>query len=94
MNQNFKMPKRLNSKFLVRCLSVYRTNILSQNYLDNMVFKVRTEAYMESINQNADFFKDKVVLDVGCGSGILSMFAASNGASKGNFDPFPFVLIY
>ena len=38
--------------------------------------KVRTLCYKNSILKNAHLFKDKVVLDIGCGTGILSMFAA------------------
>ncbi|SMN21422.1 similar to Saccharomyces cerevisiae YBR034C HMT1 Nuclear SAM-dependent mono-and asymmetric arginine dimethylating methyltransferase that modifies hnRNPs [Maudiozyma saulgeensis] len=41
---------------------------------------VRTLSYRNAIVQNKDMFKDKIVLDVGCGTGILSMFAAKNGA--------------
>ncbi|KAM6172183.1 protein arginine N-methyltransferase 3 isoform 2-T2 [Erethizon dorsatum] len=44
--------------------------------------KVRTESYRDFMYQNAHIFKDKVVLDVGCGTGILSMFAAKAGARK------------
>uniref|UniRef100_A0A8D0FE44 type I protein arginine methyltransferase n=1 Tax=Strix occidentalis caurina TaxID=311401 RepID=A0A8D0FE44_STROC len=44
--------------------------------------KVRTEGYRDFIYQNPHIFKDKVVLDVGCGTGILSMFAAKAGAKK------------
>ncbi|KAI4877009.1 hypothetical protein NFI96_019728, partial [Prochilodus magdalenae] len=44
--------------------------------------KVRTESYRDFICGNPDVFKDKVVLDVGCGTGILSMFAARSGAKK------------
>ena len=46
----------------------------------------RTEKYREAIEKNAlELFKDKVVLDVGCGTGILSMMAARAGARKGGF---------
>lgn len=41
---------------------------------------VRTVSYMNAIQRNPHLFKDKVVLDVGCGTGILSMFAARAGA--------------
>jgi protein arginine N-methyltransferase 1 len=37
-------------------------------------------SYRNSIYQNKHLFKDKVVLDVGCGTGILCMFAAKAGA--------------
>jgi protein arginine N-methyltransferase 1 len=42
--------------------------------------EVRTRSYMNAIIQNKHLFKDKVVLDVGCGTGILCMFAAKAGA--------------
>lgn len=44
--------------------------------------KVRTDAYMHAIERNAADFKDKVVLDIGAGTGILSIFAARSGAKK------------
>jgi len=44
--------------------------------------EVRTLTYRNSIWHNKHLFKGKVVLDVGCGTGILSMFAAKAGASK------------
>jgi len=42
--------------------------------------EVRTLAYRRAIVGNRHLFKDKVVLDVGCGTGILCMFAAQAGA--------------
>lgn len=42
--------------------------------------KVRTESYRKAIENNKDSFKDKIVLDIGCGTGVLSIFAARAGA--------------
>mmetsp|Transcript_7597 Transcript_7597/g.18940 ORF Transcript_7597/g.18940 Transcript_7597/m.18940 type:complete len:460 (+) Transcript_7597:81-1460(+) len=42
--------------------------------------EVRTRTYEMAIKQNGHLFRDKVVLDVGCGTGILSMFASQVGA--------------
>ncbi|KAF3906570.1 hypothetical protein ABW20_dc0108049 [Dactylellina cionopaga] len=42
--------------------------------------EVRTNAYKNAIYQNRHIFKDKIVLDVGCGTSILSMFAVKAGA--------------
>lgn len=43
---------------------------------------VRTSTYQKAIHSNSEDFKDKVVLDVGAGSGILSFFALQAGAKK------------
>lgn len=44
--------------------------------------EVRTLTYRNSMFHNKHLFKDKVVLDVGSGTGILCMFAAKAGAKK------------
>lgn len=43
---------------------------------------VRTESYRDAILNNTELFDKKTVLDVGCGTGILSMFSAKAGASN------------
>lgn len=44
--------------------------------------EVRTMTYRNAMYHNKHLFKGKIVLDIGCGTGILSMFAAKAGASK------------
>lgn len=56
------------------------TDFSSQaNMLDDAV---RTGAYHNAIMAHAADFKDKTVIDVGTGTGILAMFAAKAGAKK------------
>jgi len=42
--------------------------------------RVRTNTYRDAILNNPSDFKDKVILDVGAGTGILSFFCAQAGA--------------
>lgn len=44
--------------------------------------KVRTATYASFILTTPEVFRDAVVLDVGCGTGILSLFAARAGAKR------------
>jgi predicted RNA methylase len=45
--------------------------------------RVRTLAYKEAIEAHApSLLRGRVVMDVGCGSGVLSMFAAKAGAAR------------
>ncbi|WVZ66451.1 hypothetical protein U9M48_015663 [Paspalum notatum var. saurae] len=44
--------------------------------------KIRTDAYRDALLGNPSLLNGGAVLDVGCGTGILSLFAAKAGASK------------
>ncbi|CXJ17812.1 histone-arginine methyltransferase CARM1, putative [Plasmodium berghei] len=48
-------------------MSIHRTMILD---------KIRTNSYYEFITKNKEIFKNKVVLDIGCGSSIISLFCS------------------
>ncbi|GAB2213591.1 hypothetical protein Droror1_Dr00017901 [Drosera rotundifolia] len=44
--------------------------------------KPRMEAYSQAILNNPSLLRGSIVMDVGCGTGILSLFAAKAGASR------------
>jgi SAM-dependent methyltransferase len=67
------------SRYFTDCRRNLCSWLLSQEMLKD---EVRTLTYRNSMYHNKHLFKGKVVLDVGCGTGILSMFAAKAGAKK------------
>lgn len=54
-------------------MACYKSKVLRADSVNIQKDEVRTRSYMNAIVQNKHLFKDKVVLDVGCGTGILSM---------------------
>ena len=44
--------------------------------------QVRTKSYMKAITQNKHLFRDKVVLDVGCGTGAWRWRCMGVGARR------------
>ena len=51
-------------------------------HYDMLNDSVRTMSYHDAIFKNKSCFEGKIVCDVGCGTGILSLFAAKAGAKK------------
>ena len=49
---------------------------------DMLSDKARTGAYRDALTKNLTLINDANVLDVGCGTGILSMFAARDGGAR------------
>lgn len=50
-------------------------------HLEMLQDRNRTETYRRAVQANAHFLKGATVLDIGCGTGILSIFCAQAGAA-------------
>jgi hypothetical protein len=55
--------------------------------------RTRTGAYRDFLSSNPALIKDKVVLDVGCGTGILCLFAARAGCVVSSLLPLVVVVV-
>ena len=77
---NESMKNRSASKFTD--FGNYYFESYSSNEIHESMLKdsARTEGYRDFMYHNKAFFKGKTVLDIGCGTGILSMFACKAGA--------------
>lgn len=76
---------RTHTLTLVRSVCKYTKDLMSHRvsagiHEEMLKDSVRTGSYRNAIINNPHLFKGKTVLDVGCGTGILSMFAAKAGA--------------
>ncbi|XP_036357789.1 protein arginine N-methyltransferase 1-like isoform X1 [Octopus sinensis] len=81
MNQSF--PEDTKEKSITESQSNYFDSYTNVSVHELMIKdRPRTLAYKHFIENNKYLFQDKIVLDVGAGTGILSCFAAQAGAKK------------
>lgn len=78
-NNDSVFAQRTDDSSAVQYFQFYGYLSQQQNMMQDYI---RTSTYQKAILSNTNDFKDKVVLDVGAGSGILSFFAIQSGARK------------
>uniref|UniRef100_A0A6P6Y7H2 type I protein arginine methyltransferase n=1 Tax=Dermatophagoides pteronyssinus TaxID=6956 RepID=A0A6P6Y7H2_DERPT len=72
-----KKPETLTARFHDYYFNSYSHVSIHEEMLKD---KTRTQTYIQAVMENKHLFKDAVVLDVGAGTGILSLLAAKAGA--------------
>jgi histone-arginine methyltransferase CARM1 len=79
MQDDSPFTKRTDASSAEQYFQFYGYLSQQQNMMQDYV---RTSTYQRAMLENSADFQDKVVLDVGAGSGILSFFAVQAGAQK------------
>uniref|UniRef100_A0A8B9JG89 Histone-arginine methyltransferase CARM1 n=1 Tax=Astyanax mexicanus TaxID=7994 RepID=A0A8B9JG89_ASTMX len=79
VNHTFSVIASYYGMIVYAFLQFYGCLSQQQNMLQDFL---RTATYQKAILLNDVDFRDKVVLDVGCGTGILSFFAVQAGAKR------------
>lgn len=77
--KNSKFDARTDETSATQYFQFYALLSQQQNMMQDYI---RTATYQKAILDNSVDFENKVVMDVGAGSGILSFFAAQAGAAK------------
>ncbi|XP_026279262.1 histone-arginine methyltransferase CARMER isoform X1 [Frankliniella occidentalis] len=78
-NKNSAFACRTDDSSAIQYFQFYGYLSQQQNMLQDYI---RTSTYQRAVLSNTVDFKDKIVLDVGAGSGILSFFVAQAGAAR------------
>ncbi|XP_054274085.1 histone-arginine methyltransferase CARMER-like [Macrosteles quadrilineatus] len=79
VRKNSVFSERTDDSSAIQYFQFYGYLSQQQNMLQDYT---RTSTYQKAVLGNSDDFRDKVVLDVGAGSGILSFFAIQAGAKR------------
>lgn len=76
----FCFPWKASSLCFFHDFPIFQSDFITRGMQEMLKDVIRTKTYQNVIYKNSFLFKDKIVLDVGAGTGILSLFCAKAGA--------------
>ncbi|KAK0162858.1 hypothetical protein PV327_006600 [Microctonus hyperodae] len=81
-NNDILPKRRMNEEGAIDDEGYFNTYSHFAIHHEMLTDRVRTESYRDALLTNSHSFNGCIMLDVGCGTGILSMFAAKSGCKK------------